>query len=436
MIHAAFHYLGCRLNEAENEQIARAFIDAGFHISSLDDEPDIIVLNTCGVTSEAMRKSRNLARRMAALRPSILVLMGCAVDLMAQGESPLSDDELLACAPNQRMTIVRILRDDRPRAAQIIMEKARQIFPLAYDSPQEALRSYRLRMRCFIKIQDGCNNRCAYCSVRLARGPERSLFSADIINEINRCHALGEKEFVLTGVQLGAYRENEKKLDGLVTDILEQTPISRLRLGSIEPWHMRPELWKLWKNQRLCPHFHIPVQSGCNAVLTAMKRRTALEPYLEKLDQIRSDIPNVRISTDIIVGFPGETDDMWQETLRFLERAQFDDVHLFRFSARPGTLAASYPNPVPPEVKRERMKTAQAHIQAIKKNLLSQNVGKMHQVLWETSAEKSENGKIQWFGYSENYLKFCRSFPENEDMRGALTSEIFTSADAEAALDD
>lgn len=167
-----------------------------------------------------------------------------------------------------------------------------------------------------------------------------------------------------------------------------------------------------------------------------MKRRTALEPYLEKLAQIRADIPNVRISTDIIVGFPGETDDMWQETLRFLERAQFDDVHLFRFSARPGTLAAGYPDPVPPAIKRERMKTAQAHIQSIKKNLLSQNVGKMHRVLWETAAEKSENNKRQWFGYSENYLKFSRAFPENDDMRGSLTSEIFTPSDAESSLDD
>lgn len=427
----AFHYLGCRLNEAENEQIARTLIEAGHCMTTLDDAPDVILLNTCGVTSEAMRKSRNYARRMAANRPVLLALMGCAVDLMAAGENPITDEEL---TDNTQVRVIRILRKDRPNAAQIIlnaMDECSAHAQVTDAEREQAAASYRLRMRSFIKIQDGCNNQCTYCSVRLARGPERSEDANQIIAEIQKCLALGEREIVLTGVQLGAWHDEQHRLPWLISQILEKTEVQRLRLSSIEPWHMRPELWQLWQDQRLCPHFHIPVQSGSDEVLTAMKRRTPIEGYLQKLNDIRQNISNVRISTDLIVGFPGETEDMWQKTLEFIDKAQFDDVHLFRFSARPGTIAASLPNPVPPDVKRARWNQAQIRIQTIQKERLHQMIGQSCDVLWESCDDAQQGSLRLWTGYSQNYLQISRPFDAGINMRGQITHEVFTEADIE-----
>ena len=283
-------------------------------------------------------------------------------------------------------------------------------------------------MRSFIKIQDGCNNKCTYCAVRLARGPERSEPAAKVIEEIKRCLALGEREIVLTGVQLGAYRQDNYVLKDLITDILAQTSVTRLRLSSIEPWHIRPDLWALWKDTRLCPHFHIPVQSGSDAVLTAMKRRTPIDGYLQKLAAIRAEIPNVRISTDLIVGFPGETEDMWLETLAFIRHAEFDDVHLFRFSPRPNTPAAVMPNPVPPDIKRKRWNEAETLIETIKTQRLAHTIGAHLRVLWEQALD-TEGDHIRWQGYSENYLRIIRTFPKDMAMRGMITDEIFINED-------
>lgn len=424
MVRIAFHYLGCRLNEAENERIARDLVEAGHQVVSLESHPEVIILNTCGVTSEAMRKSRNLARRMAAIGPSVLVLMGCAVDLMASGETPVPDEALRAESRDE-IDVVRIFRDDRPVATRKILDAIARHWP---DDERESHSIYPLRMRSFIKIQDGCNNQCTYCSVRLARGRERSESAASIVSEIRRCLELGEREIVLTGVQLGAWHEGARHLPELLQEILSGTSVTRLRLSSIEPWHVRESLWSLWKDARLCPHFHIPVQSGSDEVLAAMKRRTPLGPYEEKIAAIRQCVPNVRISTDLIVGFPGETEAMWRDTMAFLERVQFDDVHLFRFSARPGTVAASLPDPVPAEEKRRRWNEAERRIREIRRARMKRFVGERFRVLWETSGEEHD-GMRTWSGYTENYLRVSRDMASGVEMRGQVTDEIFVEND-------
>ena len=422
----AYHFLGCRLNEAENEQIARAMTAKGHEMVTLDDGPDVIVLNTCGVTGDAMRKSRNLARRMAAMEPQILVLMGCAVDLMASGENPLTDGELCRDC-NAPIRVIRILREDRKIASEIILDAIASLDAQTSDNPIPT--PYHLRMRSFIKIQDGCNNQCSYCAVRLARGRERSENAAEIIAEIQKCLDLGEREIVLTGVQLGAWHDETHKLPWLIRQILDNTSVQRLRLSSIEPWHVRQELWELWQDCRLCPHFHIPVQSGCDEVLAAMRRRTPIGGYLEKIAAIRASIPNVRISTDLIVGFPGETEEMWQKTMEFIRNAQFDDVHLFRFSPRPNTAAASLPDPVPPDVKRARWNEAETLIRSIQIERLKNTIGYLGHVLWETPIKTLGNAAC-WQGYSENYLKFLRWF--DKPMRGEITQEQFNDGDVQS----
>lgn len=427
MVRIAFHYLGCRLNEAENEAIARSMTDKGHEIVAIADNPDVIVLNTCGVTADAMRKSRNLMRRFAAAGARLLVLMGCAVDLMQAGENSVSDDDLRQGAKrDDDLRIVRIYRDDRPKAADII---ARAIDETWNASVAQAPTAYKPRIRCFIKIEDGCNNACTYCSVRLARGRERSVAGADIVEEIRRCLALGEREIVLTGVQLGAWKEGDRRLPDLIGDILSKTDVERLRLSSIEPWHLRPELYELWSDKRLCPHFHTPVQSGSDAVLSMMRRRTHLAEFESKINDLRRKIPNVRVSTDLIVGFPGETDAMWRETLDFIERIGFDDIHLFRFSARPGTSAATLPNPVAPEVKRERWNEAHDRMMQIKRDKMQASIGALCRVLWETRGHEIVDGKRRWSGYAENYLRLYRYFDADRSMRGTVTCEIFGEND-------
>ena len=427
MVRIAFHYLGCRLNEAENEAIARTMTDKGHEIVAIADNPDVIVLNTCGVTADAMRKSRNLMRRFAAAGARLLVLMGCAVDLMQAGENSVSDDDLRQGAKrDDDLRIVRIYRDDRPKAADII---ARAIDETWNASVAQAPTAYKPRIRCFIKIEDGCNNACTYCSVRLARGRERSVAGADIVEEIRRCLALGEREIVLTGVQLGAWKEGDRRLPDLIGDILSKTDVERLRLSSIEPWHLRPELYELWSDKRLCPHFHTPVQSGSDAVLSMMRRRTHLAEFESKINDLRRKIPNVRVSTDLIVGFPGETDAMWRETLDFIERIGFDDIHLFRFSARPGTIAATLPNPVAPEVKRERWNEAHDRMMQIKRDKMQASIGALCRVLWETRGHEIVDGKRRWSGYAENYLRLYRYFDADRSMRGTVTCEIFGEND-------
>ena len=427
MVRIAFHYLGCRLNEAENEAIARSMTDKGHEIVAIADNPDVIVLNTCGVTADAMRKSRNLMRRFAAAGARLLVLMGCAVDLMQAGENSVSDDDLRQGAKrDDDLRIVRIYRDDRPKAADII---ARAIDETWNASVAQAPTAYKPRIRCFIKIEDGCNNACTYCSVRLARGRERSVAGTDIVEEIRRCLALGEREIVLTGVQLGAWKEGDRRLPDLIGDILSKTDVERLRLSSIEPWHLRPELYELWSDKRLCPHFHTPVQSGSDAVLSMMRRRTHLAEFESKINDLRRKIPNVRVSTDLIVGFPGETDAMWRETLDFIERIGFDDIHLFRFSARPGTIAATLPNPVAPEVKRERWNEAHDRMMQIKCDKMQASIGALCRVLWETRGHEIVDGKRRWSGYAENYLRLYRYFDADRSMRGTVTCEIFGEND-------
>ncbi len=427
MVRIAFHYLGCRLNEAENEAIARSMTDKGHEIVAIADNPDVIVLNTCGVTADAMRKSRNLMRRFAAAGARLLVLMGCAVDLMQAGENSVSDDDLRQGAKrDDDLRIVRIYRDDRPKAADII---ARAIDETWNASVAQGPTAYKPRIRCFIKIEDGCNNACTYCSVRLARGRERSVAGADIVEEIRRCLALGEREIVLTGVQLGAWKEGDRRLPDLIGDILSKTDVERLRLSSIEPWHLRPELYELWSDKRLCPHFHTPVQSGSDAVLSIMRRRTHLAEFESKINDLRRKIPNVRVSTDLIVGFPGETDAMWRETLDFIERIGFDDIHLFRFSARPGTIAATLPNPVAPEVKRERWNEAHDRMMQIKRDKMQASIGALCRVLWETRGHEIVDGKRRWSGYAENYLRLYRYFDADRSMRGTVTCEIFGEND-------
>lgn len=417
----ALHALGCRLNEAELEQTARVLEKKGHRIVRLEDQPEIILFNTCSVTTEAMRKSRQTARKLCANTPKCLVIMGCALDLMPPGENFFAQD----ASPEESPKLLLIRGKDKPRAGELVAKFIEDNADLFEPTPSRP--NYRSHTRAFIKIEDGCNNRCSYCSVRLARGLERSETTQSILSNIHAYSTRGIQEIILTGVQLGAWKENERRLPDLLRLILRETDIPRIRLSSIEPWHMRESLWSMWCDEpRLCPHFHIPVQSGSHDVLAAMRRRTPIPAYLNLLRDLRAHIPDVRISTDLIVGFPGETEAHWQETLQFLDDAQLDDAHLFRFSARPGTEAHDMPGQIPPEIKKQRWNEAEERIQKHAAERLKSFVGKTYPVLWESSHAKSQDPTQTIGGYSPNYLRFERVFPNPAEMRGQITMETFS----------
>lgn len=408
--------LGCRLNEAELERLGRELQTRGHTIIATHSLAQALILNTCAVTHEAVRKTRNIARRLAAHKPVLLVLMGCAVNL---GETFKDIDCEKLCLRNE----------DKVNAAQIIDEAVQK-----YAIPPHAERAYRSHTRSFIKIQDGCNNRCTYCAIWQARGREKSIALPDVIQEIQElCHN-GAQEIILTGVQLGAWLDQNLTLPSLIDAILSQTPIKRLRLSSIEPWHISAELMELYKEPRLCPHLHIPVQSGSNTVLRAMARRGSAEQYLDSIHALRQSIPKLRLSSDLIVGFPNEDESAWQETLNFLQIARFDDCHLFRYSPRPNTLAAHLPQ-ISSETKKQRWHQANALQQTISKAQNTAFLGSEFSVLWESKEERKATPGFQfWSGYTENYIRTAKAFPEQNNMRNSISQVTLREYQDETAL--
>jgi threonylcarbamoyladenosine tRNA methylthiotransferase MtaB len=272
--------------------------------------------------------------------------------------------------------------------------------PAVATEPGENLLFSRGRQRAFIKVQDGCRYRCTFCIVTRARGEERSRPLDDIIREINELHASGIREAVITGVHLGGYGSDlDINLYDLVKAILERTSIPRLRLGSLEPWDIPDNFWQLFQNRRLLPHLHLPLQSGSDRVLRRMARRCKTGDFSALVANAREQVPGINITTDIIIGFPGETGEEWQQTLAFLEQFDFGHIHIFAYSPRPGTKAAMLPNPVPDDVKKARSRQLHGLVEEMRLRQLERQVGKTAPVLVENYSE----GK--YWGYTPNYFR-------------------------------
>ena len=382
--------LGCRLNEAELETWARQFRQLGHAITTDPDEADLLVINTCAVTGEAVRKSRRLIKRVQNSNPQAkLVVSGCYASLN----------------PDEINTIpgIDLLVDNREKdrlPALVNAQLTDTTMPATATEPGQNPLFSRGRQRAFIKVQDGCRYRCTFCIVTRARGEERSRPVNDIIHEINELHAQGIREAVITGVHLGGYGSDlDIDLYDLVSTILEETAIPRLRLGSLEPWDIPDNFWELFQNRRLLPHLHLPLQSGTNSVLRRMARRCKTEDFSALVASAREQVPQLNITTDIIVGFPGETDEEWQQTLDYLCGFDFGHIHIFAYSPRPGTKAATLPNPVPDAVKKERSRQLHVLLQEMRLRQLEKQVGKTAPVL----VENFSDGK--YWGYTPDYFR-------------------------------
>ena len=383
----ALDSLGCKLNQAETELLARQFAEAGYRLVAPTDGADVYILNTCTVTHIADSKSRHQLRLAHRRNPGALVVAtGCYAERARHELAQIEGVDLV------------VGNEEKPHLLRLLRESGRLGNPIRI--PNSTSHPYdSFRTRAFIKIQDGCRNFCSYCIVPLVRGREKSLPADQVVAEVRHRLAQGYKEVVLTGVKIGAYNYNGVNLKGLLEHILTETEVTRLRLSSLQPQEISPELVGLWRDNRLCPHFHLSLQSGSKGVLSRMKRRYSAGDYQQSVSLIRALVPEVAITTDIMVGFPGETSAEFEESYDFCQRLGFARIHVFSYSPRQGTQAAQLPQPVEAQVKKQRSQKMLALAQESAHNFRLKFLGKVIPVLWEKQSEGI------WSGHTTNYIK-------------------------------
>ncbi|MFC1861369.1 tRNA (N(6)-L-threonylcarbamoyladenosine(37)-C(2))-methylthiotransferase MtaB, partial [Chloroflexota bacterium] len=370
VLQIALDTVGCKLNQAETELLVRRLAEAGCRLVSSVDEADIYILNTCSVTHIADRKSRHLLRMAHRRNPGArLVVTGCYAQ-RTPGELAEIDGVSLVIGNEEKADILRLMEE-----SGILRRQETPVRQVEYEDG--------LRTRAFIKLQDGCSNYCAYCIVPLVRGIEKSLPVEQVISEVNDRVAEGYKEVVLTGTEIGTYNCEGIDLRRLLERIINETDIIRLRLSSIQPQEVSIELIGLWRDRRLCRHFHLSLQSGSDSVLKRMNRLYTTGDYRQAVSLIRSAAPGAAITTDIIVGFPGETDEEFEQSYGFCRQMEFARIHVFSYSAREGTQAVLMPGQVKANIKKQRSMRMLALAGECAKNYRKQFLGETMQVLWE-----------------------------------------------------
>ncbi len=412
--------LGCRLNEAELEHWSQQFQSSGHKICSDQDEPDLLVLNTCSVTAAAGRKSRQLIRRLHRDNPTAkLIITGCHASLNAQETADQLGVDLV------------VSNDQKDNLASIAQQElSLPSMPLSATEPGDIALYSHGRHRAFIKVQDGCRYRCTYCIVTLARGEERSRKITDIIADIQRFHDQGIQEAVLTGVHVGGYgSDTGSSLSNLIQAILNDTDIPRLRLASVEPWDLPEDFFKLFNNPRLMPHIHLPLQSGSDSVLRRMARRCKTVDFSTLVDKAHNAVANFNITTDVIAGFPGETESEWEETMRFVEAQNFGRLHIFPFSSRQGTKAAGLPNQISKAVKQQRCKALAALDSQARQRSMSRLLDTTQEVLWEKPTPAVPEGMATYSGYTPNYHRVHTSVSKNTPLEYSITPVFLSSID-------
>ena len=384
--------------------MARQLLAAGHEIVPDVAQADKVILNTCAVTREAARDARKRTRRFhRANEQAEVVLTGCY--------ATVAPDTLGRVEGAGRI----VPNDDKERLVQLLDPGARLDLPVFDQEP--LLRGFLSgpvgNTRAFVKVQDGCNNRCTFCITTIARGIGRSRRLGDVVREIQALAVAGYREAVLTGVHLGSYGHdfgNARGLRDLVVAILEHTDIPRLRLSSLEPWDIDAEFFSLWQDERLLPHLHLPLQSGSDRVLRLMARRTRRDTFRCLVSAAREAIPDLNLSTDIICGFPGESEQDFQMSLDFVRDMRFARLHVFTYSPRPGTAAARMPEQVPKAERKERTRRMIALGKELTLAFHRQFEGQRRDVLWETALGAGDDG-LHWAGYTDNYVRVTAPGP-------------------------
>lgn len=391
-----FQTLGCKVNQYESEAMQKLFEAAGYDITQDISEASIVVVNTCTVTAVSSQKSRQMIRR-AAKKNCVLVVVGCYAQSEPEEISKIDGVDVII-GTKDRTRIVELVE-----AAIDRREKIFQVSNVNDIKDFEELPHTPHRTRAFLKIEDGCNNFCSYCIIPYVRGRVRSRSLESIRAECLQLKAADYKEIVLTGIHIGAYGRdfhNKINLVDAIKTVLDAANPLRLRLGSIESAEMTDELIDLIKSDsRICNHVHLPLQSGSDEILKAMHRPYTTKNFSELTARLVTEVPNISIGTDLIVGFPGETDENFSETLRFIQGQPFSKIHVFPYSARAGTLAATLPNQIPPQIKKARASQA-LEVSRTKAETFSERlIGKTVEIIAETSTD----GLVD--GLTRNYIR-------------------------------
>ncbi|MCC6749357.1 MAG: tRNA (N(6)-L-threonylcarbamoyladenosine(37)-C(2))-methylthiotransferase MtaB [Deltaproteobacteria bacterium] len=414
--------LGCRLNEAELERWGSEIATAGHRVVREPAQAQLVVLNSCAVTAEAARKSRKLVRRLHRQNPAAkLVLTGCYATLAPEEAAELAGVDLV------------LANRDKDRLVEAVADRLDlATMPAQAQAPRETHLYRSSRTRAFVKVQDGCRNRCTFCIVTVARGDERSRPIAEVVADVRALEAQGRKEAVLTGVHLGGYgQELGTDLRALVEALLAETTIPRLRLSSLEPWDLPDDFFSLWREPRLCPHLHLPLQSGSDAVLRRMARHGDAAHYRALVASARAQIPELNLTTDVMVGFPGETDEDFRATLDLLRELRFSHLHIFAYSRRQGTAAARMSDQVPEETKRARSQAAHQLAAELRSALLARAVGQTRPVLWEGEPRELPDGRWGYEGFTDQYLTVRAAVPAGIALENVITPTALVAAEAD-----
>lgn len=409
---------GCKLNQADTITLLRTFAEAGFRHVNVGEAADVYVVNSCTVTHIADRKARRALRAARRRNPkATIVATGCYAERSPEELSKLEEIDLVV-GNSDKSTLVR----------QVIewIGLPDNVRPIGESTGHALISPYRTRA--MVKIQEGCDQVCAYCIVPKVRGRERSVPADHIVENVNLHVAEGCKEVVLTGTQLGTYGFEwpDASLSHLIQRVLSETDISRLRVSSLQAQEINRALLERWTDERLCPHFHLPLQSGSDEILKSMRRQYTSEDYTEAVGLIRGQVPGASITADVIVGFPGETEDDFQRTYELCESLEFADIHVFPYSVRPGTTAAHLQGQLSPESKASRMRRllalAKAQSLAFRKGL----AGETRSVLWESATQGgTQGGELVWSGLTEDYVRV--SAVGGAGLENRITSVRLTS---------
>ena len=432
---AALISVGCKVNQGELRQWGVSLARVGVKLVAPGEPADLAIVNTCTVTGEGDKSSRQAIRQAARANPDgYLVVTGCyaSVDPNAVGQINGVD---LVVANDNKDEIVRQLADVGlvPNVAPD-PDAAADAWTHRSERPGwvTLMPGLERKARAFVKVQDGCNSHCTYCIVPAARGPQRSRPVQAIVDEVNLLYRLGYRESVLSGVQIGAYgrdwdretrrvrRSGGPTLTELCERLLAETPMPRIRISSIQPQDWPDGFLDLWADTRMCRHLHLPLQSGSDTVLRRMVRRYRAADFRALVERVRTVMPEVAITADVMVGFPGETEAEHAESLAMIREMAFSEQHVFRYSSRPGTAAARLPDDVPPQIKKRRSEEARALDAELRRVYKSRFLGRTMEVLWEEPASTPvpEHGELVWSGLTDNYL---RAFARGDFREGQVT---------------
>jgi threonylcarbamoyladenosine tRNA methylthiotransferase MtaB len=426
---ASIATLGCKLNQAESYRLQVDLARAGVDVLPFGEAVDLSIINTCTVTHTADQQARQLLRRARRISPgSCVVAMGCYAQIAPDEVRSVEGVDLVISADKEALV-------QRLEAFGLRLGESAEMDEGVAAGPDQRVPLPASRVRQFVKVQDGCDDYCTYCIVPFARGHSLSRASGDIVSEVQALVERGCREIVLTGVQIGAYGRDRyamggrdlpapgKPLAALVRRLLAETAVGRIRISSIQPQDWPDDFLELFEDRRLCRHLHLPLQSGCDATLRRMSRRYTTAQFSALVERVRGGMPDVAITADMIVGFPGERAAEHAESLAFTRAVGFAGVHVFRYSPRRGTAAARMPDQVSPDVKKERSEELRQAVDEMSATYRRRFLGATRSVLWEEELKAElATAERRWTGLTDNYLRV--ETLSDDDLLGSL-SEVY-----------